>query len=111
MDGFSSSGGWFSATFEPTRGQVLMNTEAIITILREALMLVLLLSAGPMLVSLIVGVIVSILQATTQIQEQTLSYVPKLITVFLTIAILGPWMLRQAVQFTQTILNSIVLVR
>src|ERR1700744_796884 len=111
MDGSSSSGAWFSATSEPTRGQVLMNTEAIITILREALMLVLLLSAGPMLVSLLVGVVVSILQATTQIQEQTLSYVPKLITVFLTIAILGPWMLRQAVQFTQTILNSIVLVR
>jgi flagellar biosynthetic protein FliQ len=88
-----------------------MNTEAIITILRQALMLVLLLSAGPMLVSLLVGLIVSILQATTQVQEQTLSYVPKLICVFLTIAILGPWMLRQAVQFTEMIMNSIVLVR
>lgn len=88
-----------------------MNTESIITILREGLLLVLLLSAGPMLVSLTVGLVVSVLQATTQIQEQTLSYVPKLIAVFLTIAILGPWMLRQAVQFTETILNSIVLVR
>jgi flagellar biosynthesis protein FliQ len=87
-----------------------MNTEAIIIIMRQALMLVLLLSAGPMLVSLLVGLLVSIFQATTQIQEQTLSYVPKLITVFLTIAILGPWMLRQAVQFAQTILNSIALV-
>lgn len=87
-----------------------MDTEAIIRILREALMLVLLLSAGPMLVSLVVGVIISIIQAATQVQEQTLSYVPKLITVFLTIAILGPWMLRQAVQFAETILNSIVLV-
>jgi flagellar biosynthesis protein FliQ len=87
-----------------------MNTEAIIIIMRQALMLVLLLSAGPMLVSLLVGFLVSIFQATTQIQEQTLSYVPKLITVFLTIAILGPWMLRQAVQFAQTILNSIALV-
>jgi flagellar biosynthetic protein FliQ len=88
-----------------------METEAIITILREGLLLVLLLSGGPMLVSLVVGVVVSILQATTQIQEQTLSYVPKLITVFLSIAILGPWMLRQAVQFTQTILNLIVVAR
>jgi flagellar biosynthetic protein FliQ len=88
-----------------------METEAIITILREGLLLVLLLSGGPMLVSLVVGVAVSILQATTQIQEQTLSYVPKLITVFLSIAILGPWMLRQAVQFTQTILNLIVVAR
>jgi flagellar biosynthetic protein FliQ len=87
-----------------------MNTEAIITILRQALLLVLLLSSGPMLVSLLVGLVVSILQATTQLQEQTLSYVPKLICVFLTIAILGPWMLRQAVQFTEMIMNSIVLV-
>jgi flagellar biosynthetic protein FliQ len=88
-----------------------METDAIITILREGLLLVLLLSGGPMLVSLVVGVVVSILQATTQIQEQTLSYVPKLITVFLSIAILGPWMLRQAVQFTQTMLNLIVVAR
>jgi flagellar biosynthetic protein FliQ len=88
-----------------------MNTEAIITILREALLLVLLLSAGPMLTSLLVGLIVSILQATTQIQEQTLSYVPKLIAVFLSIAVLGPWMLSQAIQFSRTIFDSIVLVR
>ncbi len=88
-----------------------MNTEAIITLLREALMLVLLLSAGPMLVSLVVGLIVSIIQATTQIQEQTLSYVPKLICVFFSIAVLGPWMLRQMTQFTQSVLNTIVLAR
>ena len=88
-----------------------MSTEAIITILREACLLVLLLSAGPMLASLLVGFIVSIFQATTQVQEQTLSYVPKLIAVFLTIAILGPWMLTQAIQFTRTVLDSLVLVR
>ena len=87
-----------------------MNTEAIIIIMRQALLLVLLLSGGPMLVSLIVGVLISIFQAATQIQEQTLSYVPKLITVFFTILILGPWMLRQSIQFAQMILNSIVLV-
>jgi flagellar biosynthetic protein FliQ len=74
-------------------------------------MLVLLLSAGPMLTSLIVGLVISILQATTQIQEQTLSYVPKLIAVFLAISVLAPWMLRQLIQFTQTVFNLIVLVR
>lgn len=88
-----------------------MEAEAIILIMREGLLLVLLLSGGPMLVSLIVGVVVSIFQAATQIQEQTLSYVPKLITVFLSIAILGPWMLRQSVQFTQTVLDLIVTAR
>jgi flagellar biosynthetic protein FliQ len=88
-----------------------MDTEAIIRILREGLYLMLLLSAAPMLASLLVGFIVSVLQVTTQIQEQTLSYVPKFISVFLTMAILGPWMLTQAVRFAQSIFNSIVLVR
>ena len=88
-----------------------MDTEAIIRILREGLLLVLLISGGPMLASLVVVLVVSILQATTQIQEQTLSYVPKLIAVFATIGVLGPWMLLQALQFARTIFNSIVLVR
>lgn len=88
-----------------------MTNESVITMMREALMLILLLSAGPMLTSLVVGLVIGILQATTQIQEQTLSYVPKLVAVFLTIAVIGPWMLREMVQFSQTVLNSIVLVR
>jgi flagellar biosynthetic protein FliQ len=88
-----------------------MSTEAIIRILREGLLLVLVLSAGPMLASLIVGFVVSLLQATTQIQEQTLTYVPKLIAVFLTIAILGPWMLTQAVRFTAALFDLIVTIR
>ena len=87
-----------------------MSSESIVRILREGLLLVLLLSAGPMLASLVVGFTVSILQATTQIQEQTLSYVPKLVSVFLTIAVLGPWMLSQSVQFAQLLFDSIVLV-
>ena len=87
-----------------------MTLEAIITILRDGLLLVLLLSAGPMLASLVVGFVVSVFQATTQIQEQTLSYVPKLVSVFLTIAILGPWMLTQALHFTRAIFDGIVLV-
>jgi flagellar biosynthesis protein FliQ len=87
-----------------------MNTESIIRILREGLLLVLVLSGGPMMASLLVGITVSILQATTQIQEQTLSYVPKLIAVFLTIAILGPWMLMQTVHFAQVLFDSIILV-
>ncbi len=88
-----------------------MSPDAIVRILREALLLVLLLSAAPMLASMLVGLVVSVFQATTQIQEQTLSYVPKLIAVFLTIAIVGPWMLSQAVHFTTILFDSIVLVR
>ncbi len=87
-----------------------MSAEAIIRIMREGLLLILLLSAAPMLASLLVGFIVSLFQATTQIQEQTLSYVPKLVAVFLTIAITGPWTLMQAVKFTRVLFDSIPLV-
>jgi flagellar biosynthetic protein FliQ len=87
-----------------------MDTNAIISILREGLFLVLLLSAAPMLASLAIGLTISMFQAVTQLQEQTLSYVPKLIGVFLTIAILGPWMIAQTVRFAQTLFDSIALV-
>ena len=88
-----------------------MSAEAITRIVREGLLLVLLLSAGPMAASMIVGFVVSVFQAATQIQEQTLSYVPKLVAVFLTLAILGPWILAQAVKFASLILESIPMVR
>jgi flagellar biosynthetic protein FliQ len=84
-----------------------MSAETIIRVGREALLLVLLISAAPMLVSVIVGFAISLFQATTQIQEQTLTYVPKLVAVFLTLAIAGPWMLTQAVRFAAMILDSI----
>ena len=84
-----------------------MTADTIIRIGRKALLLVLLISAGPMLVSVLVGLVVSLFQATTQIQEQTLTYVPKLVAVFLTLAIAGPWMLTQAVRFAAMILDSI----
>jgi len=70
-------------------------------------MLVLLLSAGPMLASMLIVLVSSVLQATTQIQDQTLSFVPKLTGVFLTVAILGPWILAQTVQFTVALFESI----
>lgn len=88
-----------------------MTPEAILRILREGLLLVVILSAAPMLASMIVGLTVSVLQATTQIQEQTLSFVPKLLAVFLTIALLGPWMLSQTVRFSVTLLEMIPMVR
>jgi flagellar biosynthetic protein FliQ len=87
-----------------------MTAEAIMRIMREGLLLILLLSGGPMLASVLVGFFVSVFQATTQIQEQTLSYVPKLIAVFVTIAILGPWMLTQMVRFTRALFEAIALI-
>jgi len=84
-----------------------VNTEMTIRVVREALLLVLLVSAPAMLASVLVGFVVSVFQATTQIQEQTLSYVPKLVAVFLSLAILGPWMLAQTVRFARVILETI----
>ena len=88
-----------------------MNSETIVRILREGLLMVLLLSGGPMLASMMVGFMVSLFQATTQIQEQTLSYVPKLVAVFVTLMIMGPWILSQAVRFTVVLFESIPLIR
>jgi flagellar biosynthesis protein FliQ len=84
-----------------------MNAELTLRVAREALILVLLISGGPMLASMLVGFVVGIFQATTQIQEQTVSYVPKLVAVFLSLLVLGPWMLMQAVKFAKAIFDSI----
>ena len=88
-----------------------MSSETIVRILREGLLMILILSGGPMLASMMVGFMVSLFQATTQIQEQTLSYVPKLVAVFVTLAIMGPWILSQAVRFTAVLFETIPLVR
>ena len=63
---------------------------------------------GPLLlVGLAVGLVVSLFQAVTQIQEQTLSFIPKIVGVGLVIVVLGPWMLNQLVSYTQNLYGSI----
>jgi flagellar biosynthetic protein FliQ len=75
----------------------------VLQITREALLLVLLLSGIPIILSMFVGVMVSVFQAATQIQEQTLTFVPKLIIVFGSILLLGYWMLGQMIRFTSAL--------
>ena len=70
------------------------------SILQQALYLVLIVSAPPVLMSLLVGFIIAVFQATTQIQEQTLSFAPKVIIVFGVLALTGPWIGDQLVRFT-----------
>lgn len=70
-----------------------MTIDDVVVIARDALFIIIKLSAPVLLVSLIVGLIVSIFQTVTSIQEQTLTFVPKIIAVFLTIMALGYWML------------------
>ena len=75
---------------------------------REGLFLVLLASGLPVMVSLIVGLVISLFQATTQIQEQTLSFVPKMIAVFAVLAATGPWMGSTLLRYTQRCLGGFV---
>lgn len=84
-----------------------MTQETVIYLAREALSVVLLVSAPMLGLGMLVGVIVSILQATTQIQEQTLTFVPKIIAVMIAIIIFGPWMLTVVTQFTQNLFSEL----
>jgi flagellar biosynthetic protein FliQ len=73
----------------------------------EAMYAVLKASAPMMIIALVVGLVVSIFQATTQIQEQTLAFVPKILAVFISILIFGPWIMTTLVEFTYNLLNNL----
>lgn len=76
-----------------------MTTEVVIDIAREALWLIIKCSAPLLLVSLIVGLIISIFQTVTSIQEQTLTFVPKILSIFITIILCGGWIMNNIVEF------------
>jgi flagellar biosynthetic protein FliQ len=73
----------------------------------EALQVTLLVSAPLLLTALVVGLVVSVFQAATQINEMTLSFIPKLIGVFAAIVIAGPWMLGILIDYTQRLFSAI----
>ena len=84
-----------------------MNSTAVIAMVREALELTLLVSAPLLLTALAVGLVVSVFQAATQINEMTLSFIPKLLGVFFAIVVSGPWILQLLVDYTQRIFTNI----
>lgn len=84
-----------------------MSGDMAIQLGREALTMVMLVSAPMLGLGLIVGILVSIFQATTQIQEQTLSFIPKIIAIFFSILIFGPWILSMMVDYTRQIFISL----
>ena len=84
-----------------------MTPQSVITIGQQALYVMLVLSAPLLLAALVVGLVVSILQAATQINEMTLSFIPKLIGMAAAIVIAGPWMLKQLVSYTRMLFESI----
>ena len=84
-----------------------MDQAIVIDVAREAIKSVLLVSAPILGLGLLVGLIVSIVQATTQIQEPTLSFIPKIIAVSLTMLVFGPWMMNIMYEFTVRLFENI----
>lgn len=84
-----------------------MGMEFIIKLAGEAVYAVLKASAPMMVIALVVGLLVSVFQATTQIQEQTLAFVPKILAVLLSVLVFGPWILTTLVDFTYNLLDNL----
>lgn len=84
-----------------------MTPESVMTIGRQALELTLLVSAPLLLTALVIGLVVSIFQAATQINEMTLSFIPKLLGMFVVLIIAGPWMLEMLTDYMQRLFTSI----
>ncbi|APG23770.1 MAG: flagellar biosynthesis protein FliQ [Syntrophotalea acetylenica] len=84
-----------------------MSPEFAISLGRQAIETVLMLSAPLLLAGMLVGLLVSVFQAATQINEQTMTFIPKIVAVFVTLLICSPWMIRVLVSFTRDIFNQI----
>lgn len=84
-----------------------MSQEMVISIAERAVWVVLIVSGPLLLIALITGLLVSIFQATTSIQEQTLAFVPKIIAVLVSLIFFGPWMISQMTNYFYDILNNL----
>ncbi len=84
-----------------------MDSQALIDIGRQALEAVLMIASPVLLVALAVGLVIGVLQAATQIQEMTLSFIPKLFAIVITLGVLGGWMMGVLVDFTKRLISSI----
>jgi flagellar biosynthetic protein FliQ len=84
-----------------------MSGDLVVQVGQEALFIVMLVSAPMLGLGLLVGLLVSVFQATTSIQEQTLAFIPKIIAVFVAILIFGPWMLRIMVEYLTNLLVNL----
>ncbi len=84
-----------------------MSPELVISLGQGAIQTALLLSAPILLATFFVGLVISILQSATQIQEMTLSYIPKIIVAYLTVLLLGAWMLNKLLDYTRELIVNI----
>ncbi len=84
-----------------------MNPETVMTVGGRALEITLLVASPLLIVGLVTGLIIGAFQAATSINEQTLSFIPKLVATFATLVIAGPWMLKVLVSYTRELFESI----
>ncbi|MDA7025850.1 flagellar biosynthesis protein FliQ [Bacillus sp. CLL-7-23] len=84
-----------------------MNSEFVISMAEKAVYVTLLISGPLLALALLVGLIVSIFQATTQIQEQTLAFIPKIVAVLVGLVIFGPWMLSTILSFATELFSNL----
>ncbi len=84
-----------------------MNIEFVVDVCRKAVQTALMIASPMLLAGMIVGLMVSIFQATTQINEQTLTFIPKIVAVFLTLLFLTPWIIQTMLSFARGIFTSI----
>ncbi|SER06699.1 flagellar biosynthetic protein FliQ [Gracilibacillus ureilyticus] len=84
-----------------------MSGEFVVSLAEQGIYTILLVTGPILLLALVVGLLVSIFQATTQIQEQTLAFIPKIVAVLLGIVIFGPWMLSLMVEFAANLFQNI----
>ena len=84
-----------------------MDAQDAVDLGRQAIVVAMLISSPVLLVGMAVGLLVGLLQAVTQIQEQTIAFVPKLVVMVMTLALLAPWLINQMVQYSHELLTSI----
>ena len=84
-----------------------MTPDMAISICRQAIQTILLISAPMLLAGMIIGLLVSTFQAATQINEQTLTFIPKIVAVFITMLLFGPWIIRIATVFTTGLFETL----
>ena len=84
-----------------------MTDELVVDICRRAVQVTLMVSGPMLLAGMIIGLIVSVFQATTQINEQTLTFIPKIVAVFATLLLMTPWMIHTMTSFTGEIFSAI----
>lgn len=84
-----------------------MTPDVVIKLAEQAIYMIIIISAPMLLIALGVGLIVSVFQAMTQIQEQTLAFIPKILAVFLSLVLFGPWMLTLLLDFTRDLFQQL----